>query len=204
MYLIGIDEAGRGPWAGPVFASVVILNPEDEIKLLELGIKDSKKLTPYKREKLFRVIKELSVFFNVLSSPVAAIDEYGVYKATKSLIQEIVGSIPHELLYGQKIFIDGVFKDFQFPNADSNFTYECVIDGDESIPVISAASILAKVIRDQFMYELDKEYPEYAFAKHKGYGTKLHRDLLLKYGPCKEHRKSFKPIQKLINNHNSL
>ncbi|BDQ05036.1 MAG: hypothetical protein KatS3mg084_0554 [Candidatus Dojkabacteria bacterium] len=71
MYLIGIDEAGRGPWAGPVFASVVILNPEDEIKLLELGIKDSKKLTPYKREKLFSVIKELSVFFNVLSSPVA-------------------------------------------------------------------------------------------------------------------------------------
>ncbi|BDQ05038.1 MAG: hypothetical protein KatS3mg084_0556 [Candidatus Dojkabacteria bacterium] len=74
----------------------------------------------------------------------------------------------------------------------------------QSIPVISAASILAKVSRDKFMYELDKEYPEYAFAKHKGYGTKLHRDLLLKYGPCKEHRKSFKPIQKLINNHNSL
>ncbi len=199
MYLIGIDEAGRGPWAGPVFAAVVVLTPEDETKLLELGIKDSKKLTPSKRQKLFNAIKELSVFFNILSSPVAVIDEYGVYKATKILIQEIVGSIPREMLHGQKILIDGVLKDFQFPNADSNFTYECVIDGDAKVPAISAASILAKVSRDKFMSELDKEYPEYAFAKHKGYGTKLHRDLLLRYGPCKEHRKSFKPVQKLIN-----
>ncbi len=204
MYVIGIDEAGRGSWAGPIFASVVVLTCENEKKLLALGVKDSKKLTPYKREKLFSTIKDLSVFFNILSSPVVTIDQYGVYKSTKILIQELVESIPREILHGQRVCVDGVFTNFEFSNVDSNFTYECVVDGDESIPVISAASILAKVSRDKFMCELDKEYPEYAFAKHKGYGTKLHRDLLLKYGPCQEHRKSFKPIQELINKRDIL
>lgn len=202
MLTIGIDEAGRGPWAGPLFAAVVILNPEQEKILVENGIKDSKKLTERKREKLFNLIINNSVFYKIKFYSSRKIDKDGIYKSTQKLIKQLATEIPENFLKSSKILVDGRFPGLKILNSrKEEIPHECIIRGDAKINAIAAASILAKVQRDKFMLKLDKIYPEYQFAKHKGYGTKLHMEMLSKFGPCREHRKSFKPIKDLIKSH---
>ncbi len=180
MAICGIDEAGRGPIAGPmVFAGVIFKNngieKEEWFKILT----DSKKLTPKKREELFEIIKENSIYHIVFKSN-DEIDEKGLSKCIKESLIEI-----KKTLKADKYLFDG----------NSSFGIEgieTIIKGDEKIKEISAASILAKVSRDRFMIDISKKYPEYKFDKHKGYITKEHKKLIEKYGLCEIHRKSYK------------
>jgi ribonuclease HII len=200
---IGIDEAGRGPWAGPVFAGITLLTPEQEQILIEGGVKDSKKISHKKREQLYKLILANSFYAKVKYYNADEIDRLGVYKATQELIKQLVKDLFEQDFIKDvenlEIKIDGLFPGLEFKiSSDLVIKPNCIIRGDSLVTSISAASILAKVRRDEFMTELDKKYPDYQFAKHKGYGTKLHHELLKKFGPCEIHRKSFKPIKDLL------
>ena len=181
--LAGVDEAGRGPLAGPVFAAAVIL-PEDCI--IE-GINDSKKLSEKRREELFEVITSKAVAWAVASEDEKVIDEINIRNATYKAMNKAVDSLKVKPEY---VIVDG--------DAVTNMSlpHTCVIKGDAKSSCIAAASILAKVSRDRYLQLLDKEYPQYQFAKHKGYGTKLHNEMILKFGPCPVHRRSF--LKKLL------
>ena len=183
--ICGVDEAGRGPLAGPVCAAAVIL-PKGEI--IE-GVNDSKKLTEKKRESLYDVIKEKAVAYSIAFATVEEIEEMNILNATMLAMKRAVEglSLPadYAMIDGNKI-------------PDLNIPAEYVIKGDANSMSIAAASILAKVTRDRLCADYEKEYPQYGFVKHKGYGTKLHREMILKYGPCKIHRMSF--LKKLLNN----
>lgn len=174
----GIDEAGRGPLAGAVYAAAVIL-PED---VFIPGLDDSKKLSEKKREELFDIICEKAVSYSIASASEAEIDEINILNATHLAMcraAEGLGILPDYCI------IDGnSIKGMPFP-------HETMVKGDAKSASIAAASILAKVSRDRYITELSKLYPEYEFEKHKGYGTKAHTDALLKYGPSPVHRKSF-------------
>jgi ribonuclease HII len=201
---IGIDEAGRGPWAGPVFAGLVVLTKEQQSKLSDLGINDSKKLSVKKRDSLYPAILENSTYCKVKYLSAEDIDKIGIYKATQKLIQllacDLATNMPQLFTNpGTNILIDGQFPGLKLLDEKSRIlSHECIIKGDEKEPSISAASILAKVRRDEYMTKLALKYPNYQFEKHKGYGTKLHMEMLQKYGLCEEHRRSFKPIQKFL------
>ena len=177
-YICGVDEAGRGPLAGPVYAAAVILPVGLEIP----GLNDSKKLSEKKREALFDIITKEAVAWSVASASAKEIDEINILQATFLAMRRAVEdlSVPADFA-----FIDG---NRMPPLAIDG---ETVIKGDALVPSISAASILAKVSRDRYMYELDKEYPEYQYAKHKGYGTKLHYECIEKYGISEHHRLTF-------------
>ncbi len=171
--LLGIDEAGRGPLAGPLCVAGVVL--KKEIKELN----DSKKLSEKKREELFEKIKKASDYHIVFKSA-REIDKKGISTCLRESLVEIIKEVNHE---------DVLF--------DGNSTFGVVglktmIKADAKVAEVSAASILAKVSRDRYMKEIAKEYPLYQFEKHKGYGTKTHRELIGKYGRCKEHRQTFK------------
>ncbi|MGN0181699.1 MAG: ribonuclease HII [Candidatus Ornithomonoglobus sp.] len=177
-YLAGIDEAGRGPLAGPVFAAAVIL-PDDVI--IE-GIDDSKKLSEKKREELFDVIKEKALAWAVCAVDEKRIDEINILEAT---FEAMRGALSGLGVKPDNALVDG--------NRDPGLDIPCetVVKGDSKSMSVAAASILAKVSRDRFITDISEKYPEYGFAKHKGYGTKAHREALLKYGPCEIHRKTF-------------
>ena len=176
--ICGVDEAGRGPLAGPVFAEAVILPSDYEIE----GINDSKKLTPQKREKLFDEIVEHAVAYSIQSCDQETIDEINILQATMLAMKTAVESLS---IVPDIVFVDGNrLPKWEIPS-------ESVVKGDATSASIAAASILAKVSRDRFMMEMDKKYPEYDFAKHKGYPTKLHYEKLREYGPCEIHRKTF-------------
>lgn len=200
MYLVGIDEAGRGPWAGPLFVALTVINYQNIHKFIEVGVNDSKKLSAKKREKLFEFIISNVDYYSVLSADIDLIDKLGIYKATKKLIQDLVFELPLEYISDSKIKIDGIFDYLEMKNRyiDSRIDFECIIDGDMKEVCISAASIVAKVLRDREMMRLASLYPQYGFDKHKGYGTKVHIEALKKYGVSPVHRKSFKPIQKFL------
>ncbi|MDD6645896.1 MAG: ribonuclease HII [Oscillospiraceae bacterium] len=183
--ICGVDEAGRGPLAGPVCAAAVIL-PKGEI--IE-GVNDSKKLTEKKREALYDVIKEKAVAYSIAFATVEEIEEMNILNATMVAMKRAVEGLKVPADYAM---IDGN----KIP--DLNIPAECVVKGDANSISIAAASILAKVTRDRLCAKYESEYPQYGFAKHKGYGTKQHREMILKYGPCKIHRMSF--LKKLINN----
>ena len=183
--ICGVDEAGRGPLAGPVCAAAVIL-PKGEI--IE-GVNDSKKLTEKKREALYDVIKEKAVAYSIAFASVEEIEEMNILNATMLAMKRAVDGLDIPADYAM---IDGN----KIPNL--KIPAEYVIKGDANSMSIAAASILAKVTRDRLCADYEKEYPQYGFAKHKGYGTKLHREMILKYGPCKIHRMSF--LKKLLNN----
>lgn len=174
----GIDEAGRGPLAGSVYAAAVIL-PED---VFIDGLNDSKKLSEKKREALFDEIIEKSESYCIAVASAREIDELNILGATFLAMQRAV---------------DGLAVKPDFALVDGNrlpelpCAAEAVVKGDSKSASIAAASILAKVARDRYMRELDERYPEYQFAKHKGYGTKLHYEMLAQYGMCPEHRRSF-------------
>lgn len=184
--IAGVDEAGRGPLAGPVCVAAVIM-PYDKNEIIE-EINDSKKLTEKKREKLFDLIIEKAISYKIVLINEKVIDEINILNATKlGMKQAIEGlSVKPEL-----VLIDAVPLDLNIKN-------ESIIKGDAKSYNIAAASILAKVTRDRLMVELDQKYPNYNFKKHKGYGTKEHIENLKKFGKCEIHRNSF--IKNFISN----
>lgn len=176
--ICGVDEAGRGPLAGPVCAAAVIL-PENT--LIE-GVNDSKRLSEKKREMLFDVIKEKASSYCISYASVEEIEELNILNATMLAMKRAVEGLSVKADYAM---IDGN----KLPNLEIDS--EAVVKGDARSMSIACASILAKVSRDRLMYEYAKEYPQYSFDKHKGYGTKLHIEALKAYGPCQIHRMSF-------------
>lgn len=179
--VLGVDEAGRGPLAGAVVAGAVII-PEYFSELDEIN--DSKKLTEKKREKLFEIIMEKCIV-GIGISDEKEIDEINILNATFSAMRKAISQVSGKAKF-DVVLVDGNHKIKGYMGKQ-----EEVIKGDAKSLSIAAASIVAKVTRDRMMLEVDKEFPEYGFAKHKGYGTKLHREILLEKGPCKYHRKSF-------------
>ena len=184
--IVGIDEAGRGPLAGRVYAAAVILNPKKKIS----GLNDSKKLTPFQREKLFIQIAENSLAFSVSYSEVDEIEKMNILNATFLAMKRALSKINYKF---DHILVDG--RDFPF---GIDYKGNAVIRGDEIIPSIMAASILAKVSRDRYMNEMHFLYPEYQFYRHKGYPTKLHFKLLKKFGPCDIHRKTYHGVKEFF------
>jgi ribonuclease HII len=184
--IAGVDEAGRGPLAGPVMAAAVILNPEKPI----LGLADSKKLTEKQREKIFFIIQENALAWAVARAEVEEIDRINILQASMLAMQRAVEALkisPHLAL------IDGNRCPLLACKAHA------IIQGDQTEPAISAASIIAKVTRDREMLVLHEQYPQYGFAKHKGYPTKDHIAALEKYGPCDIHRRSYAPVENALN-----
>ena len=181
--IAGVDEAGRGPLAGPVYAAAVILPPDTIIK----GINDSKKLSEKRREELFSEITEKAIAYNICSIDEKRIDEINILNATYEAMNGAVNGLS---ITPDFVLIDG--------NRIGGMTlpYETVVKGDSKSISIAAASILAKVSRDRFICEMAERYPEYGFEQHKGYGTKAHNEAILKYGPCPIHRKTF--LKKLL------
>ncbi len=179
--VLGVDEAGRGPLAGAVVAGAVII-PEYFSELDEIN--DSKKLTEKKREKLFEIIMEKCIV-GIGISDEKEIDEVNILNATFSAMRKAISQVTEKAEF-DVVLVDGNHKIKGYMGKQ-----EEVIKGDAKSLSIAAASIVAKVTRDRMMLEVAKEFPEYNFAKHKGYGTKLHREILLDRGPCKYHRKSF-------------
>lgn len=174
----GVDEAGRGPLCGPVFAAACIL-PDG---LVLEGLNDSKKLTPKKREKLFDLICENAIAYCIASASVEEIDELNILEADLLAMRRAIDGLSQKADFA---LIDGnIARDFQIPA-------KAIIGGDAKSPSIAAASILAKVARDRDCITLDEQYPQYGIAKHKGYGTKQHMDALRTYGPSPIHRKQF-------------
>ena len=183
--IAGVDEVGRGPLAGAVVAAAVILDPNNPIK----GLTDSKKLTEKKREALSKEIKDKALSWSLGRAEQEEIDDINILQASLLAMKRAVEGLN---IQPDHVQIDGN----RCP--DMNYSMEAIIKGDTLIPEIGAASIIAKVARDHEMVELDKLYPEYGFAGHKGYPTKKHREALEKYGVTPIHRKSFAPVRKLI------
>lgn len=180
--IAGVDEAGRGPLAGPVFAAAVILDDLSPIK----GLADSKKLSPKQREGLYNEIRAQALCFCVAQASVAEIDKLNILQATLLAMQRAVSGLR---LKPGKVLVDGN----RLPVLD--VIAEAIVKGDAKIPSISAASILAKVERDIWCQSIDSSFPEYGFAKHKGYGTVQHLNALSIYGPTSIHRMSFSPVR---------
>ena len=181
-YCAGVDEAGRGPLAGAVFAAAVVLNPFTIIE----GLRDSKQLTAKRRESLDQVIREQAVAFCIASADVTEIDEINILQATLKAMQRAVK--------GLSVTVDFVLVDGnRTPGFDCES--EWLVKGDAKIDAIKAASIIAKVARDKEMVTLDEIYPLYGLARHKGYATAYHLDALKKHGPCPVHRMSFAPCR---------
>lgn len=180
FYIAGVDEVGRGPLAGPVITAAVILNEPI------VGITDSKKLTPLKREQLAKLIQQKAIAFAYGRAEVEEIDTLNIHHATLLAMKRAIEALS---ICPDVVKVDGTFK----PLID--IPCETYIKGDLLVYEIGAASILAKVARDAEMVAMDTIYPGYGFAKHKGYGTQLHRDALNQLGPCPVHRKSFAPCR---------
>ena len=182
-YVCGVDEAGAGPLAGPVYAAAVILPPYCEIE----GLNDSKKLTEKKREKLFDIICQQAVAYSIARVEAEEIDETDILSARMKAMQLAIDGLA---VQPQMALIDG--NRDKGKSAAITAPHVTVIGGDGKSASIAAASILAKVSRDRYVVEeLERDYPQYQFAKHKGYGTKLHYEMLDQYGPCDAHRKTF-------------
>ncbi len=176
--ICGCDEAGRGPLAGPVVAAAVVLPTGLYIE----GLDDSKKLSEKKREALFDVIKAEAIAYSIGSASVEEIEEINILNASMLAMKRAIEALPEKADFA---LIDGnIVRGFDIPAVP-------IIKGDATSPSIAAASILAKVTRDRLLCEYDKQYPEYQFSKHKGYGTKVHTEAIRKYGVLPIHRRSF-------------
>ena len=188
LVIAGVDEAGRGPLAGPVVAAAVILPPEEEF---DLPVNDSKALDEAFREELGeRLRSDPRVIWDVAERSAAVIDRINIVKATHEAMREAVMSLK---IRPGLAFVDGL-KVRDFP-VEARF----IVKGDALSASVAAASIIAKTHRDHLMVELDKQYPGYGFAKHKGYGTAQHLEALRSLGPCPEHRKTFGPVARIIS-----
>lgn len=195
-FVIGIDEAGRGPLAGPVVAAALFLSPDFNFHTAEnqkefLKIKDSKKITPKGREKLFDFLtasKDIKYGIGIVTEK--TIDEKNILQATliamKKAVDDLLKKDSKINIQNSVVLIDG--RDIV---DDLDFDQKAIIGGDDKVWSIAAASIIAKVTRDKIMEKYHEKYPQYCFDKHKGYGTKLHFEMIEKYGPCEIHRKTF-------------
>ena len=195
-YVIGLDEAGRGPLAGPVVAAAVYYKGKDVI----LGVNDSKQISPKKREELsFKLTNHPCVMWGLGVVSSRDIDKINILEASKLAMQKALLDLETKYkIKADYLILDGKMK------LDIPISQVSIIKADEKIFSCSAASIIAKVTRDMIMVKMSKKYPEYLFEKHKGYGTRLHLEMIKKYGPCAIHRKSFKPIKSLHNARNIL
>ena len=182
----GVDEVGRGPLVGAVVAAAVILDPDNEIE----GLADSKKLSEKKRIQLDREIREKAIAWSLGRAEAFEIDQVNILQASllamKRAVEGLLVKPDHLKIDGNKLI-------------DMKISMEAIIKGDSKVAAISAASIIAKVARDREMIELDKQYPEYGFASHKGYPTKVHKEALIQHGVLDCHRRSFKPVRDAIN-----
>jgi len=185
MLIAGVDEAGRGPLAGPVVAAAVILPASFELP----GLTDSKKLSEARRTSLEIQIKQVAIDWSVAEASIAEIDTLNILHATMLAMHRAVMGLKTS---PYKVLVDGN------RSPDLPCEVECIVKGDLSEPCISAASILAKQARDRIMVALDARYPEYGFARHKAYPTAAHRRALTEYGACPEHRRSFKPVREVL------
>lgn len=183
--IAGVDEAGRGPLAGPVVAAAVILDELHPIK----GLADSKKLTARKRELLYDEIRAKALCFAVAQASVQEIDALNILQATLLAMRRAVEGLR---LAPKLVLVDGNRLPLLPMRA------EAIVKGDDLVPAISAASILAKVTRDRWCHEVDSMYPGYGFARHKGYGTAVHLAALQTHGACPEHRTSFRPVAEVL------
>ena len=186
QYVVGLDEAGRGAWAGPIIAAAVILNPKIKIK----GIKDSKLLRKPEREKLFEEIIAKSLAWAIGAVSEAKIDQIGIQKANILAIKKALDSL---LIRPSYLLVDALTIDY------NNLPGQGIIKGDYKIKSIAAASIIAKVSRDELMDKLDEKHPQYGFKQHKGYGTNHHWHMLNEHGICSIHRKTWEPMKYFIN-----
>ena len=183
MYIAGVDEVGRGPLAGAVVAAAVIFNDPIE------GMADSKTLTPKRRGLLSDLIKAKALCYAFGRVEAEEIDQINIHQASLLAMKRAVENLS---IRPDHVLVDGKYC----PVID--IPCEAIIKGDALVDVIGAASILAKVIRDDEMQKLDKQYPEYGFAKHKGYPTAFHREALTRFGPCSIHRRSFAPVKLVL------
>lgn len=185
-HIAGVDEVGRGPLAGAVVTAAVILDPDNPIK----GLDDSKKLTEKKRAALAIEIEQKALCYCIARAEHEEIDTLNIFHATLLAMRRAVDGLS---ITPDKVLVDGKFC------PEMTLPCEAVIKGDARVAAISAASIIAKVSRDNEMIALDKTYPGYGFARHKGYPTKVHIEALKKLGVTPIHRKSYKPVQKILN-----
>ncbi|CAM8424321.1 ribonuclease HII [Candidatus Methylopumilus universalis] len=184
--ICGVDEAGRGPLAGPVYAAAVILGPDFNTD----GLRDSKKLCESKRYSLAVHIKKNALAWSVGICSASEIDKINIHQATLLAMKRAIEGL--DGYRSIKVMVDGLFC----PQVD--FPCEAIVKGDDKVAEISAASIIAKTERDLKMIEIDKIYPDYQFKKHKGYPTKLHIEMIKSEGLCEYHRKSFSPIKEML------
>jgi ribonuclease HII len=185
--ICGVDEAGRGPLAGPVYAAAVILGPDFDTE----GLRDSKKISESKRYTLAALIKKNALAWSLGICSASEIDELNIHQATLLAMRRAIEGLKG--FASIKILVDGLFC----PEVDH--PCEAIVKGDDKVAEISAASIIAKTERDLEMIEIDKIYPKYQFKKHKGYPTKLHIEMIKREGICEYHRKSYAPIKNLLN-----
>ncbi len=184
--LAGVDEVGRGPLAGDVVTAAVILDPRKPVA----GLADSKKLSVNRRNQLAEEIREKALSWHVARASVDEIDKYNILRAT---LMAMVRAVDGLTLKPEYVAVDGN----RLP--DWEYAAEAVVGGDDKVPAISAASIVAKVCRDAEMCLAEQAFPGYGFASHKGYGTRAHREAIVLLGPCLIHRKSFEPVKSLLS-----
>ena len=182
----GVDEAGRGPLAGPVVAAAVILDVQNPIN----GLTDSKKLTPLRRDAFFNEIRAKALCCSIATASVEEIDQLNILQATLLAMRRAVEGLR---LTPFRVLVDGN----RLPVL--RIQAEAIVKGDALVPAISAASILAKVHRDRLCADMDQRYPHYGFGKHKGYGTAEHLAALQEHGACEQHRKTFRPVTNVLN-----
>jgi len=186
VFVAGLDEAGRGAWAGPVSAGAVILPADPEIRRRLSGVRDSKQMTPGQRERWAVEIRELALAWQVGFSTQEEIDAIGIVSATRLAMRRALMGLS---VIPQHLLIDALLL------REEDLPQTALIKGDSRSLSIAAASVLAKVARDTLMVEQEESYPGYGFARHKGYGTRMHRAALENLGPCPLHRRSFRPIR---------
>ena len=186
IIVAGVDEAGRGPWAGPVTAGAVILDAARPIE----GLTDSKKLSEARRDALAPVIRERALAWSVAHASPEEIDRLNIRQATFLAMERAVAGLG---LAPGHILVDGNALPAGLPCAAT-----AIVKGDLTEPAISAASILAKTVRDALMKDMDAAFPAYGFARHKGYGTAAHAEALMAHGPCPHHRMSFAPVRRAL------
>lgn len=187
--IAGVDEVGRGPLVGPVVASAVILPKNYQLE----GLTDSKKLSEKKRDKFYEIIKKDAISIGIGIIPPETIDKVNIYEASKLAMYEAINNLN---ILPEHILIDAMPLKLDIPSTS-------IIKGDALSLSIAAASVIAKVTRDKMMYELNKLHPEYYFDKHKGYPTKLHLEVLKKYGPLDNYRFSYKPVADVVGGINN-
>ncbi len=185
--IAGVDEVGRGPLAGPVVAACVVLPVDYHL----VALKDSKQLSAKKREQLASIIKENALAYGIVAISEKEIDQLNIYQASKKAMEKAVMNV------AKKINIEHVLVDAM--SLDINFATTAIVKGDQKSISIAAASVIAKVYRDQLMVALDQKFPQYEFKKHKGYATRRHLELIKEHGVIVHHRRSFKPVKEVLN-----